>query len=281
MKQFVLTGLFLCLVLPATAQTTRSFSATYDVNATALIHLKNINGQLTLRTADVSTVSVSAVSYFSDPLDEQFLDDIEYVARNSDSKLTFFAKFNTWDHPRDCETNPKTGKRSLPGKENTWWSGWIWTDPENCYPRGPITDLEVIVPRNASLRVNLDQGTLDIDAPGGSLTINADEGTGTIRNIASDLRFQADEGDFNLEFTSIAAIEAETEEGRLGLTFFQPSDFELEIIAGEDADLIFAGRDIDVSWDDDEQVVQYSEGDASNSIALETDEGTLELIFVD
>jgi hypothetical protein len=288
MKKFVLTGLLICLVLPATAQTTRTFSETYTVDATALLRLRNVNGQLNIRTADVSTVSITAVSYFEREQDEQFLDDIQYIATNSGTKLTFYAKFNTWEFAYDCPGGIENMKTTNPDKisldkfnyDGWTWDGWPWGHG-TCYPRGPVTDYEIVMPRTGSLRVTMDEGIMDIDAPTGTVRIDADEGTGIIRNLVNDVIFEADEGSFELEFAQMASLEAEADEAEVKFTFQQAGNFELAVEAEEDTELTFTGRDITVEWDDDEQFVNYSEGTAEHKLEVEGSEASIEFVFID
>ena len=114
------------------------------------------------------------------------------------------------------------------------FDGEFWTEKRW---RSGFVDFELMVPRQVQLRLQSDEGDVDVSGTEGSLTIDADEGNVTVDDIVSDqMQLTVDEGDVRvsgLDGAGKGLCKIDADEGSIFMEDCRIEEIDLSADEGE------------------------------------------------
>ncbi len=171
--------------------------------------------------------------------------------------------------------------REVESVEDRNQSFWDVLDPDNWgrWNSDTWVDFELIVPREVNLRLETDEGKIDVKQIQGDLEIEVDEGDVRLTSIEfSDLIITSDEGDLYLNDMngSKGMLNIESDEGRIRIDNCQVEKFKVD---SDEADVIvrklIAGS-IDINTDEGDIEIDFVNLDRG-TYHIATDEGDVDL----
>ncbi len=259
MRRAMILGAMILGLVAATATgfaNERTFEKEFEVGAAAELSLDSHKGSIRIRTHGQSVISVSARIYPDNGENPELVDLVEIKTRAGSDYVSIDVEY----------PNSKGSFGGLIGGQVTQ----------------PLVDFDIMIPDDASLRLDSHKSTFDVEAGSGEVEVESHKGTGTIRGVRNNLELETHKGRFTIEILQLADLALETHKGDIEVSIQGAYDFS---ISGDshDGDLRFSGRDIPVEKEHDHHGVEvdYREGSGRNRIRLSTHDGTIELHFVD
>jgi hypothetical protein len=157
------------------------------------------------------------------------------------------------------------------------FDGEFWTEKRW---RSGVVDFELMVPKQVYLRLQSDEGDVDVSGTEGSLTINADEGNVTVDDVVSDqMQLTVDEGDVRvsgLNGTGKGLCKIDADEGSI---FMEDCGIEEMDLSADEGKIVLRDARATRIW------LSADEGDIEADILtvdggnyrMEADEGDIEV----
>jgi hypothetical protein len=259
--------LYFCLIALGIILPVAAFAAggerlveeSFEVAAGTELFLESHKGEVRIRTADVSTIQMTARIHTDEGSDEGSDEGLELVSIETSSGKGYVKISVDYDQLQ---------------KEHR--SGLFQSEDYSM----PLVDFDIVMPDSGRLKLESHKSELKVEAPSGEVRIDTHKGEGHITNVRSDFTLSTHKGDFKVEIEEMGDIDIETHKGNVNLRIHGATDFS---IRGEShkGDFSFDGYDIPIERKDDgEKWISHKVGSSEHRINLETHKGDISIAFV-
>ena len=237
---------------------TNSFAAqrvveeSISVNSDVIFSIDSHRGRVNITTADVDSIEIRAVIRHDDA---DVLDNVEINIYRSRERVSVDVDYD----------QPIFNLSRLFSINNYEY---------------PDILFEIVLPDEASLRIESHRSRLDIDAPSGRVRISTHRGAGRIGGIRNDLQLETHRGSFELEILELHDVDIDTHRGDIELGIVQANNFTIDAHTNRGS-LRVRGRDVSVHRDDRDSYINYRQGDGRNLIKVESHRGDIRFRFLD
>ena len=265
--QFIVAVLLLSAASMALAVEVKKVEEkTFPLDAGGLVHLEGNEGNMVIVGWDRNEVKLRMTKRAwgrSEREAQDLLEDIEVVVRQGKDRLMI----------RETRTE---GRRNnvFDLFDRRFWDEQGW--------RSQVVDFELWVPRQVKLRLQGDEGDIDLSGVKGKISIELDEGDINLASLETDdLEIRIDEGDVTLtdcRDSEAGLLKIETDEGRIRIENCRFDEMDL---ASDEGDLLLDEIAVRRLW------ITADEGDVevdllpirNGSYRIEVEEGNIELVL--
>ncbi len=241
----------LFLTLPCFAAQ-RIFEDTVEVDEDVNFSIKSHRGKVRIATGNVNTIEIKAIMTHDY---EEALDNVEVNVFQSRSRVSVDVDYH--QHGFNI---------------GSWFSPNQYTYPH--------IQFEIVIPDQASLKINSHRSDLEVEAPSGRLRISAHRGQGRISNIREDLSLDTHRGEFFLEIVRLSDVRIDTHRGDVDMEIHDASNFAIDASAHRGKFRV-SGRDIPKHRHDREDYIDYKEGNGDNLIKIDSHRADIDIDFRD
>ena len=258
MKKIVFVLLLLIPVAAFGAE--RVIDKPFEVNPAAQLSLECHKGEIKIRTGAVSSIQVHAKIYPDEGPDA----DLELV-RLDISNSSSYVRIEV-----DYDVKAMEMQRGSDESGILRGSNWVSL---------PFVDFDIVVPDGASLDLESNKSTFDVQAPAGEVTIDSHKGTGTVTRVRNDFELDTHKGEFDVEIDKMGDLEIDTHKGDVRVVIHNARDFRLRAET-DSGDLDFIGYPVRIERDDDHgKYAVESVGTGEHRVNLDTHKGKIKIDF--
>lgn len=136
----------------------------------------------------------------------------------------------------------------------------------------------IVLPENASLKVEAHRSQFDIAAPAGRIDIDTTRSAGELTNVRNDLAISTQRGDFDVEIQELHDVDIEAQRSDVRVDIFGAANYTL-IGETQRGDARFSGQDIATSPRDRGVTVNHVEGNGENYMTFDMERGNININF--